>query len=55
MVEEGGGGGGGGGGEGRGEQGKFPRKKKGKSFLQKAKKFGRQGQRGQGTEIGQDQ
>ena len=34
---------------------KFKKKKKGKSFLQKAKKFGKQGQRGRGTEIDQDQ
>ena len=33
----------------------FKKKKKGRSFLQKAKKFGRQGQRGRGTEIEQDQ
>ena len=33
----------------------FKKKKKGKSFLQKAKKFGKQGQRGRGTEIDQDQ
>ena len=33
----------------------FKRKKKGRSFLQKAKKFGRQGQRGRGSEIEQDQ
>lgn len=31
------------------------KKKNKKSFLQKAKKFGRQGRRGQGHEIGQDQ
>jgi len=31
------------------------KKKKGKSFIQKAKKFGKQGQRGKGTEIEQDQ
>ena len=31
----------------------FQKKKKGKSFLQKAKKFGKQGQRGKGTEIAQ--
>ena len=31
------------------------KKKKGRSFLQKAKRFGRQGQRGKGTEIEQDQ
>jgi len=30
-------------------------RKKGKSFIQKAKKFGKQGQRGKGTEIEQDQ
>ena len=30
-------------------------RKKGKSFIQKAKKFGKQGQRGKGTEIWQDQ
>ena len=33
----------------------FKKKKKGRSFLQKAKKFGRQGQRGRGSEIEQDQ
>ena len=32
---------------------KFQRKKKGKSFLQKAKKFGKQGQRGKGSQIAQ--
>ena len=38
-----------------GEESGFKKKKKGRSFLQKAKKFGRQGQRGRGTEIEQDQ
>ena len=33
----------------------FRKKKKGRSFLQKAKRFGKQGQRGKGTEIDQDQ
>ena len=33
---------------------KFKKKKK-KSFLQKVKKFGKQGQRGRGTDIDQDQ
>jgi len=37
------------------EEAKFQRKKKGKSFLQKAKKFGKQGQRGRGSQIAQDQ
>jgi len=37
------------------EESKFQRKKKGKSFLQKAKKFGKQGQRGKGSQIAQDQ
>ena len=37
------------------EENSFKKKKKGRSFLQKAKKFGRQGQRGRGTEIEQDQ
>ena len=37
------------------EEPSFKKKKKGRSFLQKAKKFGRQGQRGRGTEIEQDQ
>lgn len=37
------------------EEVKFQRKKKGKSFLQKAKKFGKQGQRGRGSQIAQDQ
>lgn len=36
-------------------EGRKNHKKKGKSFIQKAKKFGRQGQRGKGTEIEQDQ
>ena len=35
------------------EEVKFQRKKKGKSFLQKAKKFGKQGQRGRGSQIAQ--
>ena len=35
------------------EESKFQRKKKGKSFLQKAKKFGKQGQRGKGSQIAQ--
>ena len=39
--------------ETRGDNG-FKKKKKGKSFIQKAKKFGKQGQRGRGTEIEQD-
>ena len=33
----------------------FRKKKKGRTFLQKAKRFGKQGQRGKGTEIDQDQ
>ena len=35
-------------------QGTFKKKKKGKSFLQKQKRFGKQGQRGKGTNIEQD-
>ena len=35
------------------EEVKFQRKKKGKSFLQKAKKFGKQGKRGRGSQIAQ--
>ena len=46
MAEEGGGG-------APEAQRTFQKKKKGKSFLQKAKKFGKQGQRGKGTEIAQ--
>jgi len=37
------------------ELGKKANRKKGKSFIQRAKKFGKQGQRGKGTEIDQDQ
>ena len=38
-----------------GGQQPFRKKKKGRTFLQKAKRFGKQGQRGKGTEIDQDQ
>ena len=38
-----------------GDGSSFKKRKKGRSFLQKAKKFGRQGQRGRGSEIEQDQ
>ena len=37
------------------QQQAFRKKKKGRTFLQKAKRFGKQGQRGKGTEIDQDQ